>query len=185
MWYNGKKKRPGCIRSPGLHLTTFYENGLRLNRIALSKKSDSAEHPSQTAYVLDDVQERRKVVIHLIGTVHTAIDGNEPDIVLREKDLRTETYFQIVSSDSAHAHGKKNTDLVCFYHGDHALPFRTVEVGTGKTVVHKKLDFAETLFFCVFLENRLLIDNAVALSCLLVITTQAAIDTPLLYMAWE
>lgn len=106
--------------------------------------------------VLDDVQERRKVVIHLIGTVHTAIDGNEPDIVLREKDLRTETYFQIVSSDSAHAHGKKNTDLVCFYHGDHALPFRTVEVGTGKTVVHEKLDFAETLFFCVFLENRLL-----------------------------
>ena len=135
--------------------------------------------------LIDDVQERRKVVIHLIGTVHTAIDGNEPDIVLREKDLRTETYFQIVSSDSAHAHGKKNTDLVCFYHGDHALPFRTVEVGTGKTVVHEKLDFAETLFFCVFLENRLLIDNAVALSCLLVITTQAAIDTPLLYMAWE
>ena len=53
MWYNGKKKRPGCIRSPGIHLTTFYENSLRLNRIALSKKSDSAEHPSQTAYVLE------------------------------------------------------------------------------------------------------------------------------------
>lgn len=52
VWYNGKKKRPGCIRSPGIHLTTFYKNGLRLNRIALSKKSDSAEHPSQTAYVL-------------------------------------------------------------------------------------------------------------------------------------
>ena len=55
MWYNGKKKRPGCIRSPGIYLTTFYENGLRLNRVALSKKSDSAEYPSQTAYVLDDV----------------------------------------------------------------------------------------------------------------------------------
>lgn len=53
MWYNGKKKRPGCIRSPGIYLTTFYENGLRLNRVALSKKSDSAEYPSQTAYVLD------------------------------------------------------------------------------------------------------------------------------------
>ncbi|EDP20662.1 hypothetical protein FAEPRAM212_03459 [Faecalibacterium prausnitzii M21/2] len=38
VWYNGKKKRPGCIRSPGIHLTTFNENGLRLNRIALSKK---------------------------------------------------------------------------------------------------------------------------------------------------
>lgn len=62
-WYNGKKKRPGCIRSPGIHLTTFYENGLRLNRIVLSKKSDSAEHPSQTAYVLHDVQKRSKVII--------------------------------------------------------------------------------------------------------------------------
>ena len=46
----GKRKDPAA--SAGLHLTTFYENGLRLNRIALSKKSDSAEHPSQTAYVL-------------------------------------------------------------------------------------------------------------------------------------
>lgn len=58
VWYNRKKKRPGCIRSPGIHLTTFYENGLRLNRIALSKKSDSAEYPSQTAYVLRMIDER-------------------------------------------------------------------------------------------------------------------------------
>ena len=42
MWYNGKKKRPGCIRSPSIYLTTFYENGLRLNRIALLRGKASA-----------------------------------------------------------------------------------------------------------------------------------------------
>lgn len=59
----GKRKDPAA--SAGLHLTTFYENGLRLNRIALSKKSDSAEHPSQTAYVLHEISERCKFVFSL------------------------------------------------------------------------------------------------------------------------
>ncbi len=127
----------------------------RLIQSDSSEKGEITDSLSRMGNVLHDVPKGHEIIV-TSGTVHTVIDGNEPDIVLREKDLRTETYFQIVSSDSAHAHGKKNTDLVCFYHGDHALPFRTVEVGTGKTVVHEKLDFAETLFFCVFLENRLL-----------------------------
>lgn len=84
MWYNGKKKRPGCIRSPGIYLTTFYENGLRLNRIALSKKSDSAEHPSQTAYVLHNVQEWGKVVVGSLVAVDAVVDCEEVDFFLRE-----------------------------------------------------------------------------------------------------
>ena len=82
MWYNGKK-RPGCIRSPGIHLTTFYENGLRLNRIALSKKSDSAEHLSQTAYVLKNITQGRKIVVALCA-VNAVIDSNETDVFLWE-----------------------------------------------------------------------------------------------------
>lgn len=86
-WYNGKKKRPGCIRSPGIHLTTFYKNGLRLNRIALSKKSDSAEHPSQTAYVLHNIAERGKIIVHQIVAVHTVVYGYEANTMIGEANF--------------------------------------------------------------------------------------------------
>ena len=52
-----------------------------------------------------------------------------------------------------------------------------IKVGAGVTIVHEKLDVSKTLFICVFLENRLLIDNAVALSCEFVITTQSTVDS--------
>ena len=87
MWYNGKKKRPGCIRSPGIYLTTFYENGLRLNRIALSKKSDSAEYPSQTAYVLHNVEERGKLIAVLIVAVHAVGNRHKVNMMLTEEYL--------------------------------------------------------------------------------------------------
>ena len=94
MWYNGKK-RPGCIRSPGIHLTTFYENGLRLNRIALSKKSDSAEHLSQTAYVLEPVPQRGKLVI-FPRCVYTVVNGNVAHFVFGENNLYQFAGFQII-----------------------------------------------------------------------------------------
>ena len=51
VWYNGKKKRPGC--GPGIYLTTFYKNGLRLNRIALSKKViQQNTHPKQLMFFM-------------------------------------------------------------------------------------------------------------------------------------
>jgi hypothetical protein len=96
VWYNGKK-RPGCIRSPGIHLTTFYENGLRLNRIALSKKSDSAEHLSQTAYVLYDVQKRGKIAVLLVRAVYAVVNSNKPHAFLGKEDFGVKAYFQIVT----------------------------------------------------------------------------------------
>ena len=95
----GKRKRPGCIRSPGIYLTTFYENGLRLNRVALSKKSDSAEYPSQTAYVLDDIAEGRKLVVTL-SAVHTIIHRNKVNITFGKHDFRIHADLQIITSET-------------------------------------------------------------------------------------
>lgn len=131
----------------------------------------------KTAYVLDDIQERSKIIVLLIGAVHTAVHGDETDIMFGEKHFRVKTDFQIVSSDTAHILCNDNAYLVVLYQFDHAVPIGAVEVSTGVTIVHKKLDVSETLFFCVFLENRLLIDNAVALSCEFVITTQSTVDS--------
>src|SRR5699024_10146431 len=96
-----EKKKPGCIRSPGIHLTTFYKNGLRLNRIALSKKSDSAEHPSQTAYVLEQVFEGHQVVALGVFRVHFVVDGDVADAELREPLLDVQPCVQLVSPQTA------------------------------------------------------------------------------------
>lgn len=105
---------------------------------------------------LDDIQERSKVVVLLIGAVHAAVHGDETDIVFGEKHFRVKANFQIVSADTAHILGDDNANLVVLYQFDHAVPIGSVEVGTGVTIVHEKLDVAETLFLCVFFENRLL-----------------------------
>ena len=106
--------------------------------------------------LVDDIQERSKVVVLLIGAVHTAVHGDETDIVFGEKHFCVETDFQIVSADTAHILGDDNTDLIVLDRLNHSFPIGSVEVGTGVTIVHEKLDVAETLFLCVFFENRLL-----------------------------
>lgn len=126
--------------------------------------------------LVDDIQERSKIVVLLIGAVHAAVHGDETDIVFGEKHFRVETDFQIVSANTAHVLGDDDTDLIVLNQLNHSFPIWSVEVGTGVTIVHEKLDVSETLFLCVFFENRLLIDNAVALSCEFVITTESTVD---------
>ena len=127
--------------------------------------------------LIDDIQERSKIVVLLIGAVHAAVHGDETDIVFGKKHFRVETDFQIVSADTAHILGDDDTNLIVLDQLNHSFPIGSVEVGTGITIVHEKLDVSETLFLCVFFENRLLIDNAVALSCEFVITTESTVDS--------
>lgn len=121
--------------------------------------------------VLDDVQERSKIVVLLVGAVHTAVDSDEADIVFGEKHFRVKTDFQIISADTAHVFGNENTYLVVLHHADHALPIGSVEVSPGVAIVHEKLDIAETLFFSVSFENSLSIYNAVAITSKFIVTT--------------
>jgi len=155
VWYNGKKKRPGCIRSPGIYLTTFYENGLRLNRIALSKKSDSAEHPSQTAYVLHYIQKRGKVIIRSIVAVDTVIYRKKTDIFLWKQNFRIKADLQIVSPQSAHILNDNRCDISCFYFFNQLLKTRAIEIHTRKTIVSKMANIREpisaSIIFQVFL----------------------------------
>ena len=127
--------------------------------------------------LIDDIQERSKIVVLLIGTIHAAVYSDEADIVIPEKNICVKTDFQIVSADTAHVLSDDDPNLIVLDQLNHSFPIGSVEVGTGVTIVHEKLDVAETLFLCVFFENRLLIDNAVALSCEFVITTQSTVDS--------
>ena len=119
MWYNGKKKRPGC--GPGIYLTTFYKNGLRLNRIALSKKSDSAEHPSQTAYVLEQVSERGKIIIAFVA-VYAVVDCDIANITLGKETLCVIADFQLITPHAGHILYDNGLDLPGFRKSYHFIP---------------------------------------------------------------
>ena len=106
--------------------------------------------------LVDDIQKWSKVVVLLIGAVHSAVHSDGTNIMFGEKHFRLETDFQIVSADTAHILGDDDTDLIVLDQLNHSFPIGSVEVGTGVTIVHEKLDVAETLFLCVFFENRLL-----------------------------
>ena len=120
---------------------------------------------------VDDIQERSKIVVLLIGAVHTAVYGNETDIVFGEKHLGIDAYLQIVSADTAHVFGEDDTNFIILHQFDHMLPIGSVEVRPGVPVIHEILDISETLVFSIPIENRLLIDNAVAIACKFIVTT--------------
>ena len=67
-----------------------------------SEKGEIITYLSRMGDVLDDIQERSKIIVLLIGAVHTAVHGDETDIMFGEKHFRVKTDFQIVSSDTAH-----------------------------------------------------------------------------------
>lgn len=62
--------------------------------------------------LIDDIQERSKVIILLIGTVHTAVHSDEADIVFGKKHFRVKTDFQIISADTTHILCNDNADLL-------------------------------------------------------------------------
>ena len=92
---------------------------LRLNRIALSKKSDSAEHPSQTAYVLQDILERGNVVVIPQG-VDTVIHGDIADTASWEKVLNQMPGLQIVTPQSAEVFRDDKVDLPALNGSQHS-----------------------------------------------------------------
>ena len=97
-----------------------------------------------------DIQKGSKLVVALVGTVHTAVDCNEADIVLRKCDLCVHSYFQIIAPNTAHVFGYDDTDFSLIYKSHHSLPIRSLEVCTRVSVIHKILDVPKALFLCVF-----------------------------------
>ena len=106
--------------------------------------------------LVDDIQERSKIVVLLIGAVHTAIHGDETDIVFGEKHFRVETDFQIVSTDTAHVLGDDNTDLIVLDQLNHSFPIGSVEIGPAVPVVHEIKRVGESVVIGVLLEDRFL-----------------------------
>ena len=91
--------------------------------------------PSQTAFVLYDVAERREVIRTLIFAVHAVIDGNEADAHLGKADFRIKSNLQIVPAKPGHILDHDHTDKPGLNICQHFLEPRTLEAGAGVPII--------------------------------------------------
>ena len=74
---------------------------------------------------VDDIDKRNKLIVLLIGAVHTTVDGDEPDVILGECDLSVHPHFQIITTDAAHILRDDRADFPFIHQRHHALPIRS------------------------------------------------------------
>lgn len=129
----------------------------RLSGIALRLKH-SLDFPAGILGVelVENIDEGRHVVFRAVDTVHAVVDGDEADIVGREKHLRIHTDLKVVPSEAAHILYDDDADFVLVDHADEPLPIRSVEIGPTVTIIHEIHRIREILVISVLFENGLL-----------------------------
>jgi hypothetical protein len=142
----------------------------------LSEKGEIITYLSRMGDVLYDVQKGSKLVVALVGTIHTTVDCNEADIVLRKCNLGVHSYFQIVTPDPTHVFGYDDTNLAFVHKSHHALPIRSLKVRAGVPVIHKILDVPKAFFLSKLRQKCPLINDGIAVTLLVIVTGEAAIQ---------
>ena len=114
----------------------------RKQRLIQSKPSEKGEiitYLSRMGDVLDDVPKRGKLVVALL-TVHSIVDSNKVNIVLREHDLSIHSHLQVVTAQTGHILDNDPLDNTCFNVRNHFLEPRAVKGGAGDAIVNIKTD---------------------------------------------
>ena len=89
--------------------------------------------------LVDDVPKRGKLVVALL-TVHSIVDSNKVNIVLREHDLSIHSHLQVVTAQTGHILDNDPLDNTCFNVRNHFLEPRAVKGGAGDAIVNIKTD---------------------------------------------
>lgn len=175
----------GCnlIHDPAVLVLRIFEIAIRwigtqrLTRFALGleHRSDLLAGVLGVPFV-DDIEERGKIAVLLIGTVYAVVDGDEADISAGQNYLGVVTHLEVISAQSAHVLDNDSANLTLVHKGHQALPIRAVKVGSGVAIVHEEHGVAETVAISVLLQNGFLVDNGVAVTLQLIITGQAAVQ---------
>lgn len=106
--------------------------------------------------LVENVDERRHVVVHLIGTVYTVVDGDEADIVVWKHHLRVHTYLQIVPTQPAHILHDDGADTAFVDHAEQALPVRTIRICSAVTIVYEISRIGESVIVGILFQDSFL-----------------------------
>ena len=124
---------------------------------------------------IHDVDERGEIIVVRICTVNVAVDCYKPDPLLGEEHFSVETYFQIISPQTAHVLHDQGADPVFFNICQQRLKPRALKVCYGVTVIRIMTNIAVTIALCIILEILLLVQDAVAFTLKFIISGQSFI----------
>ena len=151
--------------------------GGRLARFALYTDSGAlfAAQITKIPFV-HDIEERRKLITVLVIAVHAVGNRNKVNAMLTEEHFRVKTGLQIISADSAHVLYDHMGDLTGFNICFQLLPCGTIEIAATPTVIGIVLDVRVASLLGIAFEVFFLIDNAVAIANLVIITGKSLVQ---------
>ena len=79
-----------------LGISTFGETTL------LESTGKAISHDQRIRELVEEIDEGCEIAALLIGAVHTVVDCDKANIRIREGDFCVETYFEVISAQSAH-----------------------------------------------------------------------------------
>ena len=126
--------------------------------------------------IVHDIEERREIILGLIGAVHAVVDGNKANAVLWEGDLRIEAHTEVITTHSAEIFYKDNANLTGFNVGNQAFPVRTLKIRAAPTVVRIDRYIRKIPFTGIAREHILLMDDGITVPGKIIVAAQAAID---------
>ena len=141
-----------------------------------SEKGEIITYLSRMGDVLHDIEERREIILGLIGAVHAVVDGNEANAVLRECDLRIEAHTEIVTTHATEIFYQHNAHLTGFNVGNQAFPGWTLKIRTAPSVVRIHRYIRKIPFTGIAREHILLMDDGITVPGKIIVAAQAAID---------
>lgn len=114
--------------------------------------------------LIEYVFERRQVVFRLNIAIHVIVDCNEAYIKIREINFGVISDHYVISAESRHIFYDNRRNFAFFRVSHHSLKVGAVEVRTRKAVVNVEFNIGKAVFFRIFSENFLLMNDTVAIS---------------------
>ena len=97
-----------------------------------------------------------EVVAALHQGIHSVVDRNEPDTLLREVEFRQLSHLQVLPSQPAEILDDQGLHLTALDHLHDFFPSGPVEVGPGVSVVRQEQGVLKSIVCRVLLQKQLL-----------------------------
>ena len=78
--------------------------------------------------LVHDIQKRGKIIFYRIGAVHTIVDSNETNTLVRKDHFGVKTYLEIIPSETAHVLYQNNRHIARIDFVQHSVEARSIEV---------------------------------------------------------
>ena len=141
-----------------------------------SEKGEIITYLSRMGDVLHNIFERSKIVLALVA-VHAVGNGDQPNIVEREKFLGQLADLNVVAPQPGKVFDEHRRDVPGLDSGQHLLKAGTLHGRTRDAIVHKENRVGVPFVFGGLLKYLSLILDAVGLAVHIIVTAQSAVES--------